>query len=270
MTKQPDPRVVSRSFCHKLECMEDFLKNYSSSKTVGGDCYLELFAKFAQYKCRESGTIVPGLSDRVLTIKPRFRNYIFAMPDTLTRDNLPDKEVTIITGNVLYESVQRQIFDRIPRSSNILCIVEPPGYRRLRWSVVTKLIIGGTNWQGYRMDMLMVLPLENALFKNMGRTDCINSINRFFGTQEWQDTASDLAKGQASPSEARLKLINLYAEKLKGEGYRHVEIFNPLRDNRIPPYFIIWASDRDSRIRQIKNIWQTPRFLPGEMFHKSL
>jgi three-Cys-motif partner protein len=266
--KTPDPRLTSRTFCHKLECTEEFLKSYASGKAARGDCYLELFARFEKYRCKETGAVLPGLTSRVLKIKPGFRRYIFATLDKHATDSLPEKEVFVITGNILHDSTQRQVFDQIPRSSSILCVIEPPGYRRLRWSTMRKIITGGTSWQGYRMDMLMILPLENALFKNMNRPDCANSINRFFGSDKWQGIAKGLAESRISPLQARMKMVEMYIGNLKEEGYRHVEIFSPAKPGRIPAYLVIWASDLGSRIRQIKSIWQTPRFLPGEMFHK--
>lgn len=270
MIKQPDPQPVSRAVCHKLECLEDFLKSYASGGAAYNYCYLELFARPGLYKCRESGTLVPDLSYRALRVNPGFGRYVLALTEGELREEFTGIDMLTVTGNILHDSTRRQIFDHIPRSSSILCIIEPPGYRRLRWSTVKKIITGGRNWQGQRMDMLMILPLENALFKNISRADCTASINRFFGTTDWQSISRDLAEGQISPLKARLEMINLYAENLKNQGYRHVEVFNPAKPGRIPPYFLIWSSDSDSRIKALKSIWQKPRFLPGELFHQPL
>lgn len=269
MTRKPDPRLVSKTVCHKLECLEDFLKGFASSGATRNYCYLEIFARPGKFICHESGAQISSLSSRASDIKPGFGRMVMAAQNEEALENFSNINGLIVSGNILHDSVQRKIFDQIPRSSNILCVIDPPGYRRLRWSTMKKMISGSTNWQGQRMDALLILPLENALFKNMGRVECASSINRFFGTNEWQNTAGELAAGRISPLKARLEMVNLYAENLKSQGYRHVEVFNPAKPGRMSAYFIIWTSDTSSRIKQIKNIWQKTRFLPGEMFHQS-
>lgn len=268
MARKPDPRLVSKTVCHKLECLEEFLREYASSGTARNYCYLEIFARPGKFICRESGAQISSLSFRVSDIKPGFGRLVLAVQSEENAKDFSGIDGLVVSGNILHDSVQRQIFDQIPRSSSILCIIDPPGYRRLRWSTMKKMISGSTNWQGQRMDTLLILPLENALFKNMGRAECTASINRFFGTGEWQNIAGELGAGRVSPLKARLEMINLYAENLKNQGYRHVEVFNPAKPGHMPAYFIVWTSDTSSRIKQIKNIWQKTHFLPGEMFHQ--
>lgn len=187
MIKQPDPRLVSKVYCHKLECLEDFLKSFASGGSAQGYCYLELFAKPGEYRCKESGAIVKDLSHRALRIKPGFGRYVFAVPSADHPAEFSGIDALVISGNILYDSTRRQIFDQIPRSSDILCIIDPSGYSRLRWSTMKKIITGGTNWQGYRMDMLFIFPLENALFKNISRLNCRYSLTVFLAPMDGRE-----------------------------------------------------------------------------------
>jgi len=270
MQKQPDPQPVSKAVCHKLECLGDFLAVYSAGIKGGQYYYLELFAGQETYTCKETGVTVPGLSRRALKVKPGFGGYILVKPGNSpepARAGAGDNPLTI-RGNLIQSATLRRIFDRIPRSSSIFCVIDPPGYRRLRWTTMKKLITSGTNWQGQRMDLMLLLPVEMAIIKNLNRPECAASLTRFFGTTAWQETNSGLVSGRISTPKARDMLVEIYTSGLKSLGYRHVESLNPVKPGHAPLYYIIWASDGESRLKQIKNIWGKTRFLPGEMFHQ--
>ncbi|MBN1369372.1 MAG: three-Cys-motif partner protein TcmP [Dehalococcoidaceae bacterium] len=270
MQKQPDPQPVSKAVCHKLECLGDFLAIYSTLIKAGRYYYLELFAGQEFYTCKETGVTVPGLSRRAVSVRPGFGGYILVKPANSPETAWPTAGDNLLTvrGNLIQNTTLRRIFDRIPRSSSIFCIIDPPGYRRLRWTTMKKLITSGTNWQGQRMDLLMLLPVEMAIVKNLNRPKCAASLTRFFGTTAWKEINNSLVSGRISAPKAREMLVEIYTSGLKSLGYRHVESLNPVKPNRTPLYYIIWASDSDSRLKQIKNIWSKTRFLPGEMFHQ--
>lgn len=270
MQKQPDPQPVSKKVCHKLECLGDFLAVYSPGIKAGQYYYLEPFAGQEFYTCRETGVTVPGLSRRALMVKPGFGGYILVKPGNSPETARPAAGGNLITiqGNLIQNATLRRIFDRIPRSSSIFCIIDPPGYRRLRWTTMKKLITSGTNWQGQRMDLLLLLPMEMAIVKNLNRPECAASLTRFFGTTAWKEINSSLASGKISTPAARDMLVEIYTSGLKSLGYRHVESLNPVKTGRAPLYYIVWASDGESRLKQIKTTWSKTRFLPGEMFHQ--
>jgi len=270
MQKQPDPQPVSKAVCHKLECLGDFLAAYPAGIRAGQYYYLELFAGPDFVSCKETGATVPGLSRRAVKVKPGFGGYILVKPGSLAETGQPaaGENPLTIRGNLIQNTTLRRIFDLIPRSSSIFCIIDPPGYRRLRWTTMKKLITSGTNWQGQRMDLLLLLPVEMAIVKNLNRPECAASLTRFFGTTSWKEINSGLTSGRISAPRARDMLADIYTSGLKSLGYRHVESLNPFKPGHAPLYYIVWASDGESRLKQIKTIWSKTRFLPGEMFHQ--
>jgi three-Cys-motif partner protein len=174
----------------------------------------------------------------------------------------------VIAGNPLHESVIRQLFDAIPRSTTSLVIIDPPGYSALRWSVIKKLAQHGVDWKGHKMDLLILFPLEMALVRNLTRKECENSINRLYGGPAWQAVRKERMESKPDLGRIRRDLISIFKENLKGLGYKHVEDAEPARFSNPPYYHVIWASDRTSRAHELKEAWGRERFLPCEMFHE--
>ncbi|MFC1846588.1 three-Cys-motif partner protein TcmP [Chloroflexota bacterium] len=264
------PRRINKWLCHKLECFSEFAKVYSKDNPR---CYLELFAGWGICTCKDSNCIIDGSELRAL--KDGFLKCIF-----ITRDSNDTRELKklakpvkaeshVINGNCISEKVMQQAFDFIPRSASSLAFVDPPGYNRLRWSTIKKLATHGTDWKGHRMDLLIVFPLEMALLRNLTRTDCEASINRLYGNHLWQSVRQHKLEGVIGQAKARKQLVSLFKDGLKELGYRYVEDLTPAPFSRPPNYHIIWASDSDSRLAELSEIWHKPRYLACEMFGNS-
>lgn len=261
------PRIIHKWFCHKLECFSEFIKAYSPGNSK---CYLELFAGCGICTCKDTDCLVDGSELRAL--KDGFLKCIFIVKDSQDAKSLrkltaPLKaDSTVITGNCISEKVMRRAFDLIPRSAAGFVLVDPPGYNKLRWSTLKKLAAHGIDWKGHKMDLLIIFPLEMALLRNLTRPDCEASINRLYGNQQWQHVRQKRLDGKIGHDEARKQLVALFNKGLKGLGYRYVEDLKPARFSNPPNYHIIWASDTDSRAKQIGDIWSKPRYLPCELF----
>ena len=236
-----------------------------------GCCYLELFAGCGSCTCEGTDCLVDGSELRAL--KTKFRKAIFVVKDYQDTENLKQRvapfntDNTIITGNLISDKIMRQAFDLIPRSSCGFALVDPPGYRRLRWSTIRKLAIHGRDWRGHKMDMLIILPLEMSLLRNLARPECEASINRLFGNQKWQEIRQERLDDKIEADEARKKLVGLFKTGLKSLGYKHVEDLSPAPFTNPPYYHLIWASDRASKAKILANAWSKERYLPCELFH---
>ena len=267
------PRTISKWACHKLECFGDFIESYAKKNT--GGCYLELFAGCDSYTCKGTDCIVDGSELRALRAKNGFSRCIFVVKDPLDAENLErltaplntDDSVKIITGNCIQGEVLRQAFDLIPRSAASLALIDPPGYTRLRWSTIRKLASHGRDWKEHKIDLLIIFPLEMALLRNLARPDCEASINRLYGNQKWQPVRQKMLDEKMGKDEARKKLVALFKAGLKSLGYRHVEDLKPARFSNPPYYHIIWASDTESRIRELADAWGKERYLPCELLY---
>lgn len=261
------PRKINKWLCHKLECFSEFVKTYSTDKSR---CYLELFAGCGMCTCKNTDCLVDGSELRAL--KNGFIKCIFIVKDSQDARNLKKlttqlkSDSAVISGNCITENVMHRAFDLIPRSAASFAFVDPPGYNRLRWSTIRKLAAHGKDWKGYKTELLIVFPLEMALLRNLTRPDCEASINRLYGNQKWQTVRQKRLDDRIGHGEARKQLVALFKTGLKSLGYRYVDDLKPARFSNPPNYHLFWASDSDSRAKQLSDIWSKPRYLPCELF----
>jgi three-Cys-motif partner protein len=270
MKEQGITKQISKWMCHKLECLADFFITYTEEN--GNRYYLEPFAGCGSCTCRGTDCVVDDSELRALKAKGRFSKCIFIVRESQDAKNLDRLTElytagTIITGNCINEEVLRQAFNIIPRSAASLAFIDPMGYTRLRWSTVRKLARHGSDWQGHKMDLLIIFPLEMALLRNLTRAQCEASINRLYGNRKWQQVRGKRLKDKISRDYARKELVALFKSGLKGLGYRFVGDIKPARFSNPPYYHVIWASDTAGRLRELAEIWKKPRYLPCELFH---
>jgi three-Cys-motif partner protein len=176
--------------------------------------------------------------------------------------------VKIVIGNGMREDTLRCVFDLVPRSMTGIALVNPPGYASLRWSVIKKLAQHGVDWQGHKMALCIIFPLEMSLLRNVLRPSCRNSINRLYGTEAWQEIKQRYAARDLDLGWMRRRLIDLFKAQLKQLGYKHVEDVEPARFTNPPYYHVIWAGDGVSRSKELREIWGRERFLTCEMFRE--
>ncbi len=246
---------------HKLESLGDFLENHAAglkSRTY----YIDLF----------SHDTAAGVTPAVFETETRFTGYIFAARDggqarEIRRLTAAHRgETTVISGSLVHDSVVRRLFDGIPRSASSFALIDPPGYRRLRWSLIKKLATHGVDWRGHKTDLLIIFPLEMALTRNLTRPECAASITRLFGGSDWLKIKKSLVEGSSNLDVVRHQLVSLYKKGLKSLGYRYVSDTSPAPFSRPPVYHVIWASDRQNRARLLADVWGRPRYLADELF----
>jgi three-Cys-motif partner protein len=246
---------------HKLESLGDYLEGHAAG-LKGSTYYIDLFSHQAA-----AGVTPPALQTDV-----NFTGYIF-----VARDGSQAREIrrltaahrskaTVISGSIVHDSVVKRLFDSIPRSASSFALIDPPGYRRLRWSLVKKLATHGIDWRGHKTDLLIFFPLEMALARNLTRPECAASITRLFGGSGWLEIKKSLIEGSADLDTVRQQLVTLYKKGLQGLGYRYVNDASPAPFSRPPVYHVIWASDRQNRAKLLADVWGRPRYLAGELF----
>ena len=266
-------KQIKKWACHKLECLSDYLEGHTRALNNTRCCYLELFARGDNYIYRDTDYPINGSELRALRIKARFAKYIFVVRDrgqaqSLKRLTAPyNGDIGIVSGNCIHRRVLKEVFDLVPRSMASLALIDPPGYRRLRWSLIKNLATHGGDWQDHKTELLIIFPLEMALLRNLTRPECEASITRLYGNSQWLEIKREWQEGKIGPGQARQQLVALFKAGLKGLGYRYVNDFSPACFSKPPVYHIIWASDGNSRIKMIEEAWGKPRYLPGEMFH---
>jgi len=270
------PRQIRKWTCHKLECFADYIEAYA--KTLGNTncCYLELYAGCGSCICKGIDCRIEDSELRALKTKPKFGKYIFIVRNHQNAENLKrltapldTGNIEIVTGNCISEKVIRQLFDLIPRSASSFALIDPPGYKRMRWSTIKKLAAHGSDWRGHKMELLIMFPLEMALLRNLLRSECQASITRLYGNQQWQEIKQDKLNGKIELDEVRHRLVELFKAGLRGLGYKHVDDFKPARFYRQPFYHLILASDSDTGAKILKDAWSKPRYLPCELLYNT-
>jgi len=268
-------RQISRWACHKLECFADFFEAYK--KMVGDNecCYLELYAGCGSCGCKNTDCRTDDASIRALKADGKFTHYIFVVKNEQEADNLrcmaeprnTDNNATIITGNCIKESIIRQAFNLIPRSSASFAFIDPGGYKGFRWTVIKKLASYGKDLDGRKIDLLIIFPLEMALLRNLTRPECEASISRLYGNRKWLDIKKARLEGEIDSSEIRNHLVQLYIEGLKEAGYRYVDDIEPVQFSNPPVYHVILASDSSKHAKILRHSWGKTRYLPCELLY---
>ncbi len=267
-------KPIRKWTCHKLECFADYIEAYTRALGNSNCCYLELYAGCGSCTCSGADCTIEDSALRALKTKTRFTRYILMVRDSQDAANLKrlvaphdTADINIITGNPVREKVLRQAFDLIPRSASGLVLIDPPGYRRLRWSTIKKLATHGSDWKGHKIDLLIVFPLEMALLRNLTRPECEASITRLYGNRKWQEIGQKRLEGKIGPEETRRQLVKLFKKGLRGLGYKHVEDFKPASPSRQPFYHVILASDGKIGAKMISEAWGKERYLPCELLY---
>lgn len=271
VTKSLKP--IKKWGCHKLECFGDYIEAYTSALGQERYCYLELYAGGGKCLCKGTDCVIEDSALRALGTKRKFDHYIIIVKDSDDAESLTqltahhDSDVNIITGNCVSEKVLQQAFDLIPRSASSLALIDPPGYRQLRWSTIRKLAAHGKDWKGHKVELLILFPLEMALLRNLTRPDCQSSINRLYGNRDWQEISQKRLADKMSSEKMRKKLVKLFKAGLKELGYKYVEDFSPASPSSHPLYHVISANDSERRIKLISEAWGKARFLPCELLY---
>ena len=268
------PKEIRKWACHKLECFSDYIEAYAKRLKNTDSCYLELYAGCGSCLCKDTDCCIDDSQLRVLKTKTKFAKYIFVVrnrqdAESLERLTAPYNtgNIEIITGNCNNKKVIRRLFDLIPRSSSSFALIDPTGYRRLHWATIEQLATHGTNWQGEKMNLLIIFPLEMALLRNLTRPECHTSITRLYGNQQWEEVRRQRLSSEIKLDKVRHRLVELFKTGLSSLGYRYVADFKPASPTHQPFYHLILASDSDTGAEILKHIWGKSRYLPCELLY---
>jgi three-Cys-motif partner protein len=267
-------KQIRKWVCHKLECFAEYIEAYTRALDSNRCCYLELYAGGGNCICKGTDCIIEDSALRALGTETKFTKYILIVRESQQAENLKQltakynaADIEIITGNCASEKVLQQAFDLIPRSASSFALIDPPGYKKLRWSTIKKLGTHSSDWKGHKIDLLIIFPLEMALLRNLTRPECQASITRLYGNRQWEEIKQKRLKGKIGAEEIRRQLVKLFKAGLKGLGYKHVEDFKPASPSKQPFYHVILASDSKRGAKMLRDIWGKERYLPCELLY---
>jgi hypothetical protein len=230
-----EPKPIRKWVCHKLECFGDYIEAYTGALGKERHCYLELYASSGQCFCKGTDCIIEDSALRALNTQRHFDRHVLIAHD--------------------------------PDDAESLALIDPPGYRQLRWSTIRKLAAHGQDWKGHKVELLILFPLEMALLRNLTRPECQSSITRLYGHRDWQELSQKRLDGKISLEKTRDKLVRLFKAGLKELGYKYVEDFKPASPSSHPLYHVIAANDSGRRIKMITEAFGKARYLPCELLY---
>jgi len=236
---------------------------------------LELFAGPGTTPCNGMECALESASLRALKSRSKFARLAFLAPNTAIYANLQQtviqysekRIVQVFKGNANSERSIFKLLDVVPRSGSGLVLIDPGGYCRLNWTTIEKIAAHGKNWQGERLELLIIFPLEMALLRNLMRSECEDSLTHFFGNRRWDDIKRQKRAGKISAEDIRYRLIELYKSGLQDLGYHYVEDVKPASPTADPYYHLIYAGDRVSRKASLQTAWGKTRFLRCELLY---
>jgi three-Cys-motif partner protein len=262
-------RQLNTERCHKLACLADYFDLYTKSGGCKPMGYLELFSAGAIAPCSNTACHLNCAARLALEIGHRFDLYILAERNEGSRSRIKEITAPFIEANLIILPLQQwdTPLHTIPRGMSLLTLIDPPGYRDLRWARLEKMARHSHDGRGYKSDLLLFLPLEMALLRNFTRPDCESSVDNLYGNHEWQSVRQARLEGRLTLAETKDRLVGLYKAGLKDLGYRFVEDVVP--PSRPTSYQLLWASDSRSRRKDLVSIWEKPRYLPCELLYES-
>lgn len=267
------PKPIRKWICHKLECFADYIEAYARTLKSTNCYYMDLYSGCGRCICKGTDCRIDDSELRVL--KTKFAKCTFVVKNNQDAENLKrltaprntDNTIEIITGNCISEKVIHQLFDLIPRSASSFALIDPDGYRRMRWTTIKKLTAHGSDWRGHKIELLIIFPLEMALLRNLTRPECEASITRLYGNRKWLEIKQARLDGKIGLREVRHRLVELFKEGLKGLGYKYVESFEPTQFANPPFYHLILASDSGTGAKILREAWGKERYLPCELLY---
>lgn len=258
-----------------MESFSDFIDSYGRTTRKATYCYLELFTGYGVYPCNGVDCSLESSPLRVLKSRAKFKRYAFLAQNRTVSRSLQSliapfnaaQNIEILVGNPNNAKTLFRLLDNVPRSASGLVFIDPGGYRRLNWSTLERLAVHGQNWQGAKLELLIIFPLEMALLRNLMRDECAESVTRFYGNQQWEEIKRQKRVKKMVPDDIKHKLVELFKNGLHNLGYRYVEDFRPAAPTHDPYYHLIYAGDNQSRLKSLKEAWGKPRFLRCELLY---
>jgi three-Cys-motif partner protein len=265
---------LSKWKCDKLESFSDFIFTYQPPRRQAQHCYIELFSGPGKSDCNGADCYLEDSALRVFQKPGKFSSYGFLTRSRSQAGQLAGvlepysaDNVRILSGNPNNEKALARLLDVAPRSASGIAFIDPGGYRKLDWSTLEKLAEHGKNWQGEKFDLLIIFPLEMSLLRNMMRPECQKSVTRFYGNHRWEEIKAQRKVKNWGPEDIKSRLVELYKAGLFGLGYHYVEDYKPASPTREPYYYLIYASDTASRLKDLRAAWGKSRFLKCELLY---
>lgn len=252
----------------KLATISAYCSGFTTAckKARGGGVYIDAFCGPGHNRLRGTNGHLLGSPMIALRTVPPFHSLYFmddhaANINALTARVGSDPRVHVRKGDAnsdLLEFVEPVLRSRAPA----FCLLDPHGIE-LRWSTVRQLARkrdGAKKCEllilfSDAMGFMRLLPTTGAVPDNVRF-----EMDAFFGSGAWQRVYESKVDGELTPSAARRAYADLYAEQLRGLGYKHVLPPREINDRGVegkPLYQLFFATDDDGGERIMAHVFET-------------
>ncbi len=238
----------------KIDILWDYLRPFAiASKSARDRIYLDLFAGSYRNKRRDEEGYFPGSPQIAFNVEPTFtRVALFEKRDkaevlrssiqTSVSHNVRDWKVLPGDCNNTIDMGLEYIKNR---SAPTIAFLDPCGLQ-VKWATLEKL----AKWKDRgkpKIELFILFP-EPALLRVIGAEvakgkSSIDLVNSVYGTEDWVSIYQRRRSGLLDASNMRKELIKLYRKRLETIlQYKKTHALG-IRDNNIPIYTLIFATD---------------------------
>ena len=253
----------------KLDILRKYLDAFTTTtkNKAGERIYLDAFAGQAENVDRLTGTPIEGSARIALTIDdpPFTRLHFFEVSerapalDAALRVDFPDRQFEVHGGDC-----NTQIPSALDALSDLswaptFAFIDPNGMEaawttleaiaRFRESRKTKVEL----W------LLFAVPQFSRLLRVDGtevRSEDVETINRLFGTEQWQAIYQARLNETIEPSEAREEYLNLLRWRLENVlGYRWTHPLEVRNERGVIIYYMVFATDHPAGTKIMSDLY---------------
>jgi three-Cys-motif partner protein len=229
--------------------------------------YLDGFAGSGVHAIQGSGRRVPGTALIALRTEPQFRRCVLVEANRVAADTLRTRtagygdRAVVERGSANAELVPL-MYSHVSRTHPCLCMLDTEG-ADLEWSTVSA-VADFKRGQPHKVEQVVILPTDTGVLRDLPRADgpvewAERDPSRIFGSDRWRRIHEQGRRGRLSPDEARVLYVRLYAQGLRGLGYRTVHARPILRHGRpgAAVYFLVLATDDEAAGERMRQSFET-------------
>jgi three-Cys-motif partner protein len=237
------------------------------SQEAGRWYYLDGFAGSGVHAIQGSGRRVPGAPLIALRTDPEFRRCVLVEGNRVAADALRTRTAeygdrAVVEHGSADSELLPLTFASVSRNHPCMCLFDTEG-ADLSWSTVSAIADFGRG-QAHKVEQVIILPTDGGVLRDIARAERPADLAdrdpvRFFGHDRWRRISEQRRRGRLSPDEARVLAVRLYAQGIRGLGYRTVLARPILRRGRpgAPVYYFLVATDDESAGERVRRCFET-------------
>lgn len=265
-------RVAEAWSEEKLMILTAYLQRFAQAcRGAGGWIGLDLFAGTGINWSATRKTEIPGSPLIALQAgQPGATEVLIAEKHRGARAALVDRVAEHQPRGVLFPGNANQLVGdmlaRVPVRAPAFAFLDPEG-SELHWPTVEAIAAHKRDAydQGLakgKIEQLILFPAAMGFVRLA--PDHPHLVSRIFGHHRWKPIWEERWMGLITAEEARVRLLNLYADGLRGLGYRTVLERAIARREKWPMYDLVFATDHDAGERIMDAVFDKVRLRVSE------